>query len=277
MKHMLTRYRKDARVVLAKVDDILVEELINSYAVRASELIDGEIDKLEDILFKYSNEMNKSIKSDTVSDLLEYTLVNIIGINKAKKDNHELLEYVNTRNRQNESTVEQRLLVMFSEHKGVMLNRVLEEMKVTLGPYMKVRDNQLFKLELKKTSSIVTNKILTLADIIILEKLGECVEVLGEVAKQIELQEKDKKGDNTTTQVLDVQIQSIKNMFDYKALNKLAANNGYVLRNQTGSHGQYKHINGNLITIPQGRTIGKGLSCKIQKNILGGSLNVYKK
>lgn len=57
-----------------------------------------------------------------------------------------------------------------------------------------------------------------------------------------------------------------KKTFDYKCLNKLAIENGYVFDRQSGDHAQYVK-DGKAITIPQGRSIGKGLSMKIQKSI----------
>ena len=53
---------------------------------------------------------------------------------------------------------------------------------------------------------------------------------------------------------------------DYRRLNKLALDNGFEYIRSKGDHGIYKNKNGTVV-IPQGRTIGKGLSCKIQKAI----------
>lgn len=53
---------------------------------------------------------------------------------------------------------------------------------------------------------------------------------------------------------------------DYKELNKMAEDNGFVYVRCNGDHGIFKSNNG-MVVIPQGRSIGKGLSVKIQKNI----------
>lgn len=53
---------------------------------------------------------------------------------------------------------------------------------------------------------------------------------------------------------------------DYKKLNKLATDNGFNYVRCKGDHGIFKNGNG-LVVIPQGRTVGKGLSFKIQKAI----------
>ena len=53
---------------------------------------------------------------------------------------------------------------------------------------------------------------------------------------------------------------------DYRKLNKLASDNGFKYIRCKGDHGIFKNNNG-LVVIPQGRSIGKGLSFKIQKAI----------
>lgn len=55
---------------------------------------------------------------------------------------------------------------------------------------------------------------------------------------------------------------------DYKRLNKLATDSGYSMIRSNGDHGIFKNEDGSVVVIPQGRTIGKGLSLKIQKVLL---------
>ena len=54
--------------------------------------------------------------------------------------------------------------------------------------------------------------------------------------------------------------------FQLRKLNKLASDNGFKYIRCKGDHGIFKNNNG-LVVIPQGRSIGKGLSFKIQKAI----------
>lgn len=54
---------------------------------------------------------------------------------------------------------------------------------------------------------------------------------------------------------------------DYKRLNKLATDSGFEYVRSKGDHGIFKNDNGLIVVIPQGRSIGKGLSIKIQKAI----------
>lgn len=65
----------------------------------------------------------------------------------------------------------------------------------------------------------------------------------------------------------EVDFEKLEYISDYKRLNKLAKDNGFNLARCKGDHGIFKNDNG-LVVIPQGRSIGKGLSFKIQKAIL---------
>lgn len=56
-------------------------------------------------------------------------------------------------------------------------------------------------------------------------------------------------------------------IYDYRSLNKLAKRSGFSKVRQKGDHGIFKDEDGTIAVIPQGRNIGKGLSCKIQKTL----------
>lgn len=58
-----------------------------------------------------------------------------------------------------------------------------------------------------------------------------------------------------------------KNIFNYRDLNRLAEQKGFIKVRQKGDHGIFKDEEGNTTVIPQGRRVGKGLSCKIQKTV----------
>lgn len=57
-------------------------------------------------------------------------------------------------------------------------------------------------------------------------------------------------------------------LYRSRELNKLARDYGYRKVRQRGDHGVFKREDGHIVIIPQGRSIGKGLSCKIQKHVL---------
>lgn len=73
---------------------------------------------------------------------------------------------------------------------------------------------------------------------------------------------------NDVEDISEDKDESVKFIDDYKLLNKLAENSGFVYDRSKGDHGIFKNAIGNIVIIPQGRTIGKGLSIKIQKSIL---------
>lgn len=64
----------------------------------------------------------------------------------------------------------------------------------------------------------------------------------------------------------DIDDSSVVFTDDYKELNRIAEENGFSYVRCNGDHGIFKSENG-MVVIPQGRSIGKGLSIKIQKNI----------
>lgn len=66
---------------------------------------------------------------------------------------------------------------------------------------------------------------------------------------------------------LNKEIFKALNIYNYRELNKLAKSKGFVKTRQKGDHGIFKRLDGTVVVIPQGRDIGKGLSCKIQKDI----------
>lgn len=69
----------------------------------------------------------------------------------------------------------------------------------------------------------------------------------------------------------------LKYIADYKELNKVAEINGYNFVRCSGDHGIFKNDDGKIVVIPQGRSIGKGLSIKIQKDLIcsGGIYERY--
>ena len=101
--------------------------------------------------------------------------------------------------------------------------------------------------------NIVYDTISFLFDGLTEEDLDELFEELGSKDDEEVIEE----GDKVKLDYID----------DYKKLNKLAIDNGFEYIRSKGDHGIYKNKNG-LVVIPQGRSIGKGLSIKIQKSIL---------
>ena len=53
----------------------------------------------------------------------------------------------------------------------------------------------------------------------------------------------------------------------WREISKVAIENGYILERQSGDHGIFINSIGNVVVIPQGRSIGKGLQIRILKSI----------
>lgn len=99
------------------------------------------------------------------------------------------------------------------------------------------------------------------------ESFAELVKLINEDSPLLEsiLAEQDLEEDD------DFEIIEIPNLENYREINKLAEDNGYEKIRQQGDHGIFMDENNNLVVIPQGRKVGKGLSKKICKQILNNN------
>lgn len=99
------------------------------------------------------------------------------------------------------------------------------------------------------------------------ESFAELVRIINEDSPLLEsiLAEQDIEEDD------DSEIIEIPNLENYREINKLAEDNGYEKIRQQGDHGIFMDENNNLVVIPQGRKVGKGLSKKICKQILNSN------
>lgn len=73
---------------------------------------------------------------------------------------------------------------------------------------------------------------------------------------------KDIKGDEGTDDSVTYKLVD-----NFRDLNRLAENRGYKHVRSNGDHAIFRNKDGYVVVIPQGRSIGKGLSIKIQKTI----------
>ncbi|WP_394863412.1 type II toxin-antitoxin system HicA family toxin [Paraclostridium bifermentans] len=75
---------------------------------------------------------------------------------------------------------------------------------------------------------------------------------------------------NDTDLEIDKRLEkeTFKYLDKYRDLNNVATESGYTKVRQKGDHGIFKRTDGSTVIIPQGRNVGKGLSYKIQKDIL---------
>lgn len=118
-------------------------------------------------------------------------------------------------------------------------------------------------------------KVRELAMYALEERLSYEIEIASYLFKRLEerLEElKSNKEINTQSNIsikkFNKKIAKYKKVFDFKTLNKMAHQAGFEKVRQKGDHGIFKSISGEVVVIPQGRNIGKGLSCKIQRDII---------
>ncbi|GAA0101550.1 hypothetical protein UT300012_22650 [Paraclostridium bifermentans] len=141
--------------------------------------------------------------------------------------------------------------------------------------YSMTRDNK-YRNDYKISCKFVEKKFTTIIKLIQSDIFGDYIEMLTDLETLVRTYEpmlfdsNDIELNNCTGKVKNLDTISkltIENMYNYKDLNELANEHDFIKIGQTGSHAQFKHLDGRLITIPQGRNIGKGLSIKIQKDI----------
>lgn len=180
-------------------------------------------------------------------------------------------------------------------HENVKVNQreILDSIAAIAVGYYEATGEECFKTEFKKTARRIANKYKDAMTLVIAEQLDamqECFDnfqviykhkLLDFVAKHefegvscIDSEEKlfriilnyqNEDGEESSNDFRDK--PKSKNIYDFRALNKLAEEKGFTKVRQKGDHGIYKNKKGNTTVIPQGRDIGKGLSCKIQKEI----------
>ena len=73
--------------------------------------------------------------------------------------------------------------------------------------------------------------------------------------------------ENKVEKISKYKVENVFRDRTYKELNTLATDKGYKRSRTTGDHGIYKNTNGDLLIIPQGRVIGKGLQRIITKQL----------
>lgn len=112
---------------------------------------------------------------------------------------------------------------------------------------------------------VAPNLMYRLKDRIIKTTLDILKELYEVVINECDLDVDELIGENSESEEV-YQGAKLDYIDDYRRLNKLASDNGFEYVRCKGDHGIFKNDNG-LVVIPQGRTVGKGLSFKIQKAI----------
>ena len=139
--------------------------------------------------------------------------------------------------------------------------------------YYGLTGNTKYKNEYKINCKFMENKFMTIVNLIQSEIFADYIDTLKNLEELVDTYEPLLfKGNSQELEECNKiegskEIVTLENMYNYRDLNELAGSYDFIMVGQTGSHAQFKHSDGRLITIPQGRNIGKGLSIKIQKDI----------
>lgn len=174
------------------------------------------------------------------------------------------------------------VLKWFDYVKIVMFRSVpcyYKNLSLLASRYYSATGNNKYKNEYKINCRFMESKFTTILNLIQSEIFSDYIDTLGNLEKLVETYEPI-LFDNSNSELEKcreiehtVENVTLENMYNYRDLNELASSYDFIKVGQTGSHAQFKHSDGRLITIPQGRDIGKGLSIKIQKDIKTDRLN----
>ncbi|GAA0101552.1 hypothetical protein UT300012_22670 [Paraclostridium bifermentans] len=159
------------------------------------------------------------------------------------------------------------------EHEN-MLHDVLTRPAKSLGSiidsYKKKTKLSLFDVERSKYIRLFSHKFTVVINLMLDETVnaaGREFYESGERVKQYLEKMQHETRINNVNETLEKSIYIMRNEVRARDLNTLANEYDFIKVRQKGSHAQYKHSDGRLITIPQGRVVGKGLSIKIQKDL----------
>lgn len=135
--------------------------------------------------------------------------------------------------------------------------------------YIKILGENFIKLNARILSKLTAGKVTTCGNIVLNETIVPCMKAFRESVSRISNSlESEIKGDKIDSLCEDnVTPDLIRNETHSRYLNSIAKENDFILVRQKGSHAQFKHTDGRLVTIPQGRVVGKGLSLRIQKDL----------
>lgn len=154
-------------------------------------------------------------------------------------------------------------------HINECINRILVKFELTSS---KVNSDKLALLRCNKTSKEIKywiDTLLTEYQNTLLYYADYCQKEI--IRRYKEYSEKSNVPEINLEQLLQTSEKRLnktfKNIPSYRKLNKLAKQNGYTKIRDNGDHGIFRRYDGSTVVIPQGRSIGKGLSFKIQKDL----------
>ena len=270
--NLMHTFRKDIRMIEKELDDNITDILFCKYFDRFAKLSEEYIHRvvtLETIVYDTSDDIETINKK---ADALE----EILRIFESHSEYEKVRDQVKLIH--NDSEVLEKFkdcifydIALESED---MFREIVEspakKLDAITKTYRKATKDNAFDLERRKYVKIFSQKFTIVANLMIDETVNAaCREVYktGERIKDYLYNRNKNESSETLDDVTECNNNIIRRELNYIDLNSIATECDFIKVRQKGSHAQYKHSDGRLITIPQGRMVGKGLSIKIQKDI----------
>lgn len=257
--------RTTNRVINISIDNYIEKELLGNLYNATSKHLDSRIDNLAKLVNAMPS-ANSEYRENTVKRL-EYEIRREVNYG----NNVRALSKVAI-----PTTKDFSLVLYWVKQSRRVINEAIPSYNNTFSRayqriYNSTKNNRL-KTELNVQCKIMQDKFYVILSLLQKDIYGryitEIENLLATARTYVKCYDGIKDVDKTETLDLVNNIQNeFKTISDYKYLNKLAEDNNFIKVGQSGSHAQFKHSDGRLVTIPQGRDIGKGLSIKIQKDI----------
>lgn len=270
--NLMHTFRKDIRAVERELDDNITNILFCKYFDRFAKLSEDylhHVVTLESSLYDTSETLETIEKK---ADALEEILRIFESHTEYEKVRHKIrlihndLEVLEKFKHCIFYDVVVESETMFRE----VVERPAKRLDAITKTYKRLTKDNAFDLERTKYVKIFSQKFTVVANLIIEETVNAVGREVYETGDRIkEYLKNRKKNDYAEGLTCDMEDTNniIRRELNYVDLNSIATECDFIKVRQKGSHAQYKHSDGRLITIPQGRMVGKGLSIKIQKDL----------
>lgn len=267
---LLQSFRKEAREIERRLDDNLTDIFIGEYFPKFEEL---GVKFLNDLIALENNIYNDNLSEEEKCKYLQELLDlfdrddkygYVLKKTGRSKIEPEVLDAI-------KDTVYYDIVLLREELLGKVVSGPLDDFGKLCSRYRMPATVKLIDLERYKYVRRFTHKFVTIGNLIFKETVAlarrEMVEVGIRIKEYLENNFDLNEDDEPAVEKMFKNAEVIRNELDFKDLNSIALECDFIKVRQKGSHAQFKHSDGRLVTIPQGRMIGKGLSIKIQKDI----------
>lgn len=264
-KQLTMTYKKEMLKLQKKIDDNIVD-IIFGTAVSDLEILANDF--LTELFYHESVLLNSKSENEDLVKALDFyeRVVNNEILYAENKDNFlkdkgicpEIAEGLHSKLRMKIYEIVTSVCDLFSKDYRNLNRR-----------YIKLLGVDFIKLNARIFSKIAADKVTTCGNIVLDETIVPCMQAFRESVSLISSLSESEIESNKIDSLCDKSITPdlVRNETHSRYLNSIAKDNDFILVRQKGSHAQFKHTDGRLVTIPQGRIVGKGLSLRIQKDL----------